>query len=99
MGVSVKNHRTFEFLSNFLEFFGDFLEFLGQIVEFWIKSIEFSVKIYVYQRKVFIKRIFIKKFLLITKSIYLSSMTDYKDQTYKLVLFMEKIFQGIKEMM
>ena len=44
VGESVKNHRTIEFLSNFLEFFGDFLEFLGKIVEFLIKSIEFSVK-------------------------------------------------------
>ena len=51
MGGSVKNHRTIEFLSNFLEFFGDFLEFLGKIVEFLIKSIEFSLKIYVYHRK------------------------------------------------
>ena len=45
VGGSVKNHRTIEFLSNFLEFFGDFLEFLGKIVEFLKKSIEFSVKI------------------------------------------------------
>ena len=34
VGGSVKNHRTIEFLSNFLEFFGDFLEFLGKIVGF-----------------------------------------------------------------